>query len=101
MGRAEEAVQETEARPVGVVTWARAVLGSVYNSPAGPHQRKGKALPSSRGCESRSGGDGNLQGSTWRRWENVVERKVNRIELWKPHHIQCLIRAVYNLLTIQ
>lgn len=68
------------------------------------HQREGKALPSSGvGVESSSGGDeavGIKQEGARTRLENAVERKVTLAELWKakPHHIQLLIQAVYDVL---
>ncbi|KAL7871617.1 hypothetical protein SRHO_G00066000 [Serrasalmus rhombeus] len=108
--RAEEAVQEAEARLhhrslVGVVTRGQAELGSF---PTPQKNTRGKerqclvqeevraAVEEARSCEAV----GKRHQGAWTRWENVVERKVTWTEIWKaePHHIKFLIRAVYDVL---
>ncbi|KAK0134264.1 Zinc finger BED domain-containing protein 4 [Merluccius polli] len=103
--RAEEAVQEADARLrqrclVGVVTRGRAGLGS-FPSPQmntrGKERRRlvqeevRAAVEETRTCKAVG---------MKQQWENAVERKVTWAELWKaePHRIKFLIQAVYDVL---
>lgn len=109
--RAQEAVQEAEARLchkrlVGVVTRGRAGLGSFptpqMNTIRGKERRRlvqeevRAAVEETRTCKAV----GMKQQGPWTRWENAVERKVTWAELWKaePHRIKFLIQAVYDVL---
>ncbi|XP_054626149.1 uncharacterized protein LOC129178189 [Dunckerocampus dactyliophorus] len=108
--RAEEAVQEADARLhhrslVGVVTRSRTGLGSF---PCPQMNTRGKerrrlvqeevraAVEETRTCKAV----GMKHQGAWMRWENAVERKVTWAELWKsePHRIKFLIQAVYDVL---
>ncbi|XP_053332775.1 uncharacterized protein LOC128506382 [Clarias gariepinus] len=108
--RAEEAVQEAEARLrqrslVGAVSKGRAGLGSFLTSQIntrGEGRRRlvqeevRAAVEETRSCKAV---EMRLQGA-WTRWENAVERKVTWTEIWKaePHRIKFLIQAVYDVL---
>ena len=108
--RAEEAVQEADARLrhrslVGVVTRGRAGLGSFPTPQMNTRGKEGRrlvqeevraAVEETRTCKAV----GMKQQGAWTRWENAVERKVTWAELWKaePHRIKFLIQAVYDVL---
>ena len=108
--RAEEAVQEADARLrhrslVGVVTRGRAGLGSFPTPQMNTRGKEGRrlvqeqvraAVEEMRTCKAV----GMKQQGAWTRLENAVETKVTWAELWKadPHRIKFFIQAVYDVL---
>lgn len=101
--KAEEAVQEAEARLrhrrlVGVVTQGRAGLGSFQAPHVNLSRRKKRnsfVQEEVRSCRAV----GMKQQGAWTRWEKI-DRKVTWMELWKaePHRIKFLILSVYNVM---
>ncbi|XP_061101211.1 uncharacterized protein LOC133130563 [Conger conger] len=108
--RAEDAVQEAEARLrhrnlVGVVTRGRAGLGSFPTPQLNTRGKERRCLvqeevraaeEETRSCRAV----GMKQQGAWTRWENAMERKVTWTELWRaePQRIKFLIQAVYDVL---
>ncbi|XP_061896514.1 uncharacterized protein LOC133645675 [Entelurus aequoreus] len=108
--RAEEAVQEADARLrhrslVGAVTRGRAGLGFFPTPQLNTRGKEGRrlvqdevraAVEETRTCEAV----GMKQQGAWTRWDNAVERRVTWAELWKaePQRIKFLIQAVYDVL---
>lgn len=106
--RAEDAVQEAEARLrhrnlVGVVTRGRAGLGSfptpqlnINGKERWREEEVRAAEEETRSCKAV----GMEQQGDWKRWEKAMERKVTWTEIWRaePQRIKFLIQAVYDVL---
>ncbi|XP_061925310.1 uncharacterized protein LOC133664585 [Entelurus aequoreus] len=108
--RAEEAVQEADARLrhrslVGAVTRGRAGLGFFPTPQLNTRGKEGRrlvqdevraAVEETRTCKAV----GMKQQGAWTRWDNAVERRVTWAEIWKaePQRIKFLIQAVYDVL---
>ncbi|XP_061905517.1 uncharacterized protein LOC133651562 [Entelurus aequoreus] len=108
--RAEEAVQEADARLrhrslVGAVTRGRAGLGFFPTPQLNTRGKEGRrlvqdevraAVEETRTCKAV----GMKQQGAWTRWDNAVERRVTWAEIWKaePQRIKFVIQAVYDVL---